>query len=274
MFSSFASLVDRLEFAWSKAYSDTEDAQIEKYNDLFRDSNSPMDLQASYLGERWHSKQETISGVANTGFEIYCLCQDITANMEGKPECNDYIRVTMANLAIQQFGIIDSPETLDNILHTLLLTDLDLDPTNPNYCPLFARFDTRVAAVAIKYFYFLLIAFEAESCKTIWDWIVLLVDTINENYNRAEKNGTSLHNWGGGKYQPVSLQRKRYFAPGELPTYDWKPEKSYQHFQNYNEFLFLKAREDIPFNEKMHRQRPNAKITYGAGFESKHYMTN
>jgi hypothetical protein len=276
MFKGLRQLIDCCYHTWVEAYATTEFAERENFLrnvDYFNLQASINDLSApmhpKYLGINWWESHEHLFEIANTGYEIFCLCEDYHRNVH-KPHCDEFMYRAIANDAVQAFGIIANPQDLDNVLHTLLLTTDNLDETDENYDREFATFDKEVAATAITFYYFLRLLFEKDSCGTIYQWITLLVTIVNNNYQQAEMLVTT--GYGSGQLKPVPLTYKRNFAFGESPADDWGPTQSEKFHQERRKFLFLTARKDYHFDENLPRQKPN--IKYPISFQSNlFYMT-
>jgi hypothetical protein len=269
---SLQGFLDTAQTVWSQAYATTDLAHQENYSqsviDASTHANGPvraLGLESAYIGE-WHRNLPNVHSVSATAYEIFCICEDYhRRNNQERPLCSEFIYIAAAQHTVELFGILQDPTELEDVLHTLLITDRDIDPAlNDNYDPLFAQIDPTVAGKALWGYYLLRIHFEAGSCRSVTEWILTLGRIVNDNYSRAEALGTSQRFWGRGNLHPVPLQFKRSFTFGELPTDDWNPTPSIRSLEANGIFLFIKARNDGgDFEVEIPRQRPQSRYGYG-----------
>jgi hypothetical protein len=273
---------DPAQESWIKGYATTVDAQREGYPsriaDLIVRQDGPIntsEFQQAAIGEHWWYWKDTISAISQTGYEIFCICQD-HHRLRGvpRPRCDEFILVAAADRTVQLFGIPQSSRELDSILHTLLLRDIDIDPSvgGDNVTADFAQINPRVAGVAVWGYYLLRIHFDRTTCPSIIDWILLLVRRVNNNFDEAAYLGSQLHQWDQDKeeYPPF----KRRFNHGELPTSHWEPLEWSLNIEEIKPFCHIEAPEeenDIGFDETLPRQRSG--IRYPRGRYGEFYTT-
>jgi hypothetical protein len=282
LFKGLHNLIDHCYHIWVRAYATTEFAARENFLWNIEYSNvkssikelsepiHPLGKQGDYLGQYWWKTQEYLHEIANTGYEIFCVAEDFN-HYGQKPHCDEFTYMAIANYTVETFGIIATPEDLDKVLHTLLLTTENLDMNDDNYDKDFAKFDPEIVAVTIVFYYFLRMLFEKESCGSISSWVTILVNIINDNYHRAEMLLTTMH--GSGQFKPVPLTNKRNFAFGESPAKDWEPTQSEKFIKERREFLFITTRNEYKFDENLPQQEPDVK--YCTGYKNNQfYMTH